>query len=302
MTKTILLTAFLSTILFGAATPFAAHASTNLVINGSFEDPNIPSISFAVFGSITGWTTTTGPGIEIQDNAVLAFDGDQYVELDSHPSPGNSGMAQTLTTTPGTFYELSFAYSPRPGVPAESNAIEVYWDGTLLDTLAEDGTGLTSTDWSLNTYTVSASSGSTVLEFRAAGTPETLGGFVDGVSVVVATLQSTIDIKPGSDPNSINCKSKGVVPIGILSGGLFDATTIDISTLTLNGNPTTEVHGQLHIEDINNDAIDDAVIHVSTADVCGATTVVGGTETVTLSGSGANSMFEGTDDVRIVKR
>ena len=129
-----------------------------------------------------------------------------------------------------------------------------------------------------------------------------MGGFLDDVSVVVATLQSNIDIKPGSDPNSINCKSNGVVPIGILSGGLFDATTIDISSLTLNGNPTTEVHETLHIEDLNGDSVDDAVIHVSVVDVCNATTVDSGTEPVTVAGSNANGMFEGTDDVRIVKR
>ncbi|HXG74192.1 MAG TPA: DUF642 domain-containing protein [Candidatus Nitrosotenuis sp.] len=300
MTKTTLLTLFLSIIIAGAVVPFA-YANPNLVTNGSFEDPDIPSVSFTVLPSIPGWTTTFGPGIEIQDNPALAFDGTQYVELDSHPSPGNSAMAQTLITTPGTIYELSFAYSPRPGVSAESNGIEVYWDGSLIDTLAQDGTGLISTAWDVKTHTVVASSSSAVLEFKATGTPETLGGFIDGVSVVVATLQSEIDIKPGSDPNSINCKSKGVVPIGIISGGQFDATTIDISTLTLNGNPTAEAHGRLHIEDINGDAVADAVVHVSTADMCAATTSVG-TESVTVAGSNANGMFEGTDDVRIVKR
>ncbi|MEM4252492.1 MAG: hypothetical protein QXE84_03100 [Candidatus Nitrosotenuis sp.] len=302
MTKTILFTAFVSAILFGAAISPTANANTNLVVNGSFEEPDIPSISFAVFGSIPGWITSFGPGIEIQDNPTLAFDGDQYVELDSHPNPGNSGMAQTLSTTPGKFYELSFAYTPRPGVSAESNTIEVYWDGYLVDTLSEDGIGLTSTDWSVNTYTLVSSSGSTVLEFRAAGTPETLGGFIDDVSVIVATLEADIDIKPGSDPNSVNCKSKGVVPIGIYSDGSFNATTIDLSSITINGNPVTEAHGILHIEDLNEDSIDDVVIHVNTFDVCAATTVVSGTEPVTVAGSNANGLFEGTDSVRIVKR
>ena len=37
----------------------------------------------------------------------------------------------------------------------------------------------------------------------------------------------TIDIKPGSDPNSINLGSAGVIPVAILSSEAFDATTVD---------------------------------------------------------------------------
>ncbi len=41
----------------------------------------------------------------------------------------------------------------------------------------------------------------------------------------------TIDIKPGSDPNSINLKSKGVVPVAVLTTDDFDAGTIDPDTV-----------------------------------------------------------------------
>ena len=40
-----------------------------------------------------------------------------------------------------------------------------------------------------------------------------------------------IDIKPGSDPNSINTKSMGLVPVAILGSDSFDATTADPDTL-----------------------------------------------------------------------
>jgi len=115
-------------------------------------------------------------------------------------------------------------------------------------------------------------------------------------------VEVNIDIKPESDPNSVNCKANkkgeinGVVPIGIFSSNSFDATTIDLNTLTLNGNPTLEVHGKLHIEDSN------AVIHVSTADICAATSVDKSLEDVVIGGENADGPFEGTDAVRILKR
>ena len=40
-----------------------------------------------------------------------------------------------------------------------------------------------------------------------------------------------IDIKPGSFPNSINPNSMGLVPVAILTTDIFDATTVNPSTL-----------------------------------------------------------------------
>lgn len=36
-------------------------------------------------------------------------------------------------------------------------------------------------------------------------------------------ISVTVDIKPGSTPNSINLKSRGVVPVAVLTTGDFDA-------------------------------------------------------------------------------
>ena len=45
-----------------------------------------------------------------------------------------------------------------------------------------------------------------------------------------------VDIKPDSDPNPINLKSKGVLPIAILTTDEFDVYDVDIDTL-LFGDP-----------------------------------------------------------------
>ncbi|MDH5266427.1 MAG: hypothetical protein OEW62_01970 [Candidatus Bathyarchaeota archaeon] len=49
------------------------------------------------------------------------------------------------------------------------------------------------------------------------------------------TVTVSIDIKPGSCPNSINLKSKGVIPVAILTDGSFDATTVDPTSVLFAG-------------------------------------------------------------------
>ena len=44
-----------------------------------------------------------------------------------------------------------------------------------------------------------------------------------------------VDIKPGSCPNPLNVKSRGVVPVAILGSAAFDVTTIDAGSIFLNG-------------------------------------------------------------------
>ncbi len=162
----------------------AALAHGNLITNGSFESPDQPTGTFGVYLGIPGWTTTFGPGIEIQDHvAGSPYDGAQHVELDSHL---NSGMLQQVAVTAGALYDLSFAYSPRPGVGPASNIIEVWFDGALLATVTGDGTNLNDTSWSVLSYNVSPSGNLVNLEFRAMGISDTLGGYIDDVRLVAA--------------------------------------------------------------------------------------------------------------------
>ena len=57
--------------------------------------------------------------------------------------------------------------------------------------------------------------------------------------MVVATIppvfapgfEVEIDVKPGSDPNSVNTNSKGVLPVAILGSEIFDVTQIDQSSI-----------------------------------------------------------------------
>ena len=156
-------------------------ASAEFVVNGGFEAPAISNPSFSTFQSIPGWTTAFGPGIEIQNHvAGSPFEGNQFVELDSS---ANSGMYQDLATTVGQLYSLSFAYSPRPGIAANSNGIDVLWGGALVSSIAQSGIGLSDTVWQVFRFDVFATSSTTRLQFNATGNSDSVGGYLDNVAV-----------------------------------------------------------------------------------------------------------------------
>ena len=56
------------------------------------------------------------------------------------------------------------------------------------------------------------------------------------IEVIFAkSVPTELDIKPNSNPNSINLKANGVVPVAILGNEDFDVTDIDPSTILLEG-------------------------------------------------------------------
>lgn len=106
--------------------------------------------------------------------------------------------------------------------------------------------------------------------------PEVSGTFFDlavrGTTQGPATFVLVdIDIKPGSDPNSINLGSSGVVPVAILSSSAFDATTVDPQTLTLAGASVRLLVKseklQCSRQDSNQDGLTDLVCQFDTADL-----------------------------------
>ncbi|MEE9165835.1 MAG: beta-propeller fold lactonase family protein [Candidatus Neomarinimicrobiota bacterium] len=84
-------------------------------------------------------------------------------------------------------------------------------------------------------------------------------------------VEVAIDIKPGSDPNSINCKKDhGRIPVAILSTEDFDATTVDHAALRFgkNGTEAIEMHSdkktgepKRHEEDVDGDGDTDLIFH-----------------------------------------
>jgi hypothetical protein len=81
-----------------------------------------------------------------------------------------------------------------------------------------------------------------------------------------------IDIKPGGDPNSINCTvPKQIVPVAILTTADFDATAVDHATVTFEGASETHVQNrtgepQRHEEDVDGDGDIDLLLHFRLGD------------------------------------
>jgi hypothetical protein len=181
----------------------ASNASADIVTNGGFDDPVIPSGTFSYLPSIPGRTLASGPAIEIQNHvAGTPFAGQQFVELDSS---ANSSMYQDLTTVAGQAYTLSFAYSPRPGVAESSNGIDVQWNGSDLGIIKQTGIGHADTVWGVRTFSLVATSSLTRLQFSAVGTSDSFGGYIDAVSVNAVPEPSSLAL----------CGIAGLVGLGV---------------------------------------------------------------------------------------
>jgi cysteine-rich repeat protein len=180
-----------------------------LVLNGDFESPVVvASQKWDIFNTsqlsswIVEWATNepsyqgtprpVNAYLELQRgvNGWLPQGDEQHAELDSDwdgPSgslnnePASTRIYQDISTVPGQNYNISFYFSPRPGTDNTENKLEFSWNGDIKDTLT--GTGGSNTIWNQHTYEFTATGSTTRLQFTDKGIPNSLGTFLDTVSV-----------------------------------------------------------------------------------------------------------------------
>ena len=93
---------------------------------------------------------------------------------------GNMDIHQTVSgLTAGQTMQLQFNYANR--TTAASGSFEVWWNGQLLDTIADTGTAMRQ-----KVYFVTAVAGNNVVRFRGTGTADDVGASIDDVRLLVA--------------------------------------------------------------------------------------------------------------------
>jgi choice-of-anchor C domain-containing protein len=210
------------------ATPVASGSPANLVQNGSFESPSIWQTNSLVeydAGStaMPGWTVGGNSIDLVGENYWDAEDGDQSVDL-SGAAPGS--VSQAVATTAGANYTLSWYMAGNTNCGQSIKTMNVYWDGTLVDspTFNDSGDSNTSMGWVQLQLNVQAAGSSSVLEFADA-TPDMseCGAALDNVSLVAA-----VTAKPAFTEDS--------PPLSTLAGStysaIFFATGVPAYTLT----------------------------------------------------------------------
>lgn len=139
-----------------------------------------------------------GPSFAATASAILALDPPKVIGISS----GGGGIAdlQAIAFATG-------ALAPSGGVDCDNDGIVDILEGEpLVCGIVPTGEGIAS---------------AMVAIVKAASTEQVV----------------TIDIKPGSCPNPLNIREKGVLPVALLGSSKLDVTSIDVGSLTLAGVP-----------------------------------------------------------------
>ena len=177
-----------------------AFGATNLIKNGSFEKPVVPVGSFSNFdtgtAALPGWQVVGATGnVSVVSSADLeggftwpAAVGQQWLDLTGDGSNSVTGVQQTVATTPGSTYTLTFYVgNPNdPGGPSgTTSTLNVFVNGTQTFSITNlAGAGLDSIFWQKYTTTIVAASSETTLAFMNGDGPTDNTNGLDGITLV----------------------------------------------------------------------------------------------------------------------
>jgi hypothetical protein len=214
-------------------------AQTNLLTNGSFEEPRIPSTLDTTSlppPTLPGWQITAGRATLAPYGSLQPadFQGRQSLLLGSAASPGS--IEQSFPTTPGQYYLASgwLARNPEDLASPDVRA-QLLLNGRPLATLVHSELGVSADymHWRVFAYRFQATTSTTTLSLVGAGVA------LDGLAVTLAGAPGTIDSFFTIDlSGQINRRLfDGMLGVGGDLGDLGDTLTPDSPVKRLKGIP-----------------------------------------------------------------
>jgi YD repeat-containing protein len=132
-----------------------------------------------------GNNTLRFKGLGTADGAGASIDNVRLLATTPVYSGGNMDISQTVTgRTAGEVMEIQFDHANR--TTSGSGSFEVYWNGTLIETVTSTGTTMATT-----TRQVTAVAGNNTLRFKSIGTEDAAGASLDNIRLFATTPNAT---------------------------------------------------------------------------------------------------------------
>ena len=196
--------ATVATVILASLCLLGSSASAgNLIKGGNFEKPVVPaggSTTFATGQTFGRWTVVGAPGAVSIVSGTFTQNGftfpakkkKQWLDLTGFNSNSATGVAQTVATTPGVTYTLSFyvgnVVDPN-GVFGTTSTVNVLVDGTPVFSATNSmGQGQTKQVWQKFSTTFMAASSQTTIAFIN-GDPS--NDFTNGLDAVKLVPQAS---------------------------------------------------------------------------------------------------------------
>jgi hypothetical protein len=227
----------------------AAYEPQNLIGNGDFESDQVVEtspnweVNYLIDWTPSKWSLIYGLGVDLCNSIRGDFSGSSpygnYAELDGRV---NNGISQTIATTKGESYNLSFdwAFGKDFTAPDPTNQLDVLINGTTV--FKYDGSNGIGGQWNSELLAFIANSDQTVIEFRETGTSDSHGTLLDNVKLSLSHESYLETIKVGNNfsaeiidtlPFQIGSSSSDNAKI-VISGlkGSGNTASIDVETVT----------------------------------------------------------------------
>lgn len=224
-----------------------------------------PSFEIGPPLALPGWDIYVPPGgtaVSIMDmEGIYPVHGQRFALLKTDGPGSYTTLSQTFSVQAGDAISGWAFFKTNDAMPNFDNAQVQILQGSMVMATVFFGNTIGGTrPWTMWMYEFPAS-GTYTLRARIANGGNALNDSFMGLDLIV--FKVAIDVKPGSDPNSINLNSKGVIPVAILTTPIFDVNTVDPTTVRFaEAKPVRQT-----LEDVDGDGDLDYLFHFRTEDL-----------------------------------